>query len=699
MSSILFSNFNKTFSRLKHRNIILYGLNNISVSIIKNNRNFRILGIEYKEKKKIKGIKKIKIEKNLHFKPIVIITTKSESAKIIYIELSSKFKKKVEIFFLDGSKELAKINYNNLNYNQLNLSKLKKKILKYNVISFDLFDTLLHRNCSKPRDLIDFIGGNKNVLNYKNFTELRLLTQSKLEKNGRSAHIIDIYNSLNKRLKLPQYKIKKLIKIECDYEKNFTLVNKCIKKVFDLCIKNKKKIYITTDFHLSKKEIGKILKFHKIFGYKEIISSCDYGLFKADGDLFKVLKRKAREKNIIHIGDNLKSDIFGPRIEKIKSYKISTPRDLILNSNIQDIYANIKNDNDKICAGLIQNKLYEFSSNNLKMSKNYKSFNISLEDFGYIFIGNIIYEYLLWISHQIQINKISNIFFASREGYFLSRIFNKFFNSNYKNVKYLRASRFLADNISFKNINDITESFKKHRYQGNFKNLLLNRFDIQINKNDPYKKLIINTKTDLKKLSSLLGNYIEKILNNSNKWRNQYLKYISCSKNSSNKIAICDISLFSTLQRSLGKISKNHYYGFYIPTQTNYEEKDKIKFMKIDERFEKNYFVLESILTAPHGSFKYIKKNHKFIYQKKRSNQKFFKNRIKIINGVIKYIQDVHKLNKENNFTKKNFQFGQMNNYLFSQFKNQLFNYDKKLFQSLYFDNSYVRTDENKIKI
>ena len=130
MSSILFSNFNKTFSRLKHRNIILYGLNNISVSIIKNNRNFRILGIEYKEKKKIKGIKKIKIEKNLHFKPIVIITTKSESAKIIYIELSSKFKKKVEIFFLDGSKELAKINYNNLNYNQLNLSKLKKKNFK-----------------------------------------------------------------------------------------------------------------------------------------------------------------------------------------------------------------------------------------------------------------------------------------------------------------------------------------------------------------------------------------------------------------------------------------------------------------------------------------------------------------------------------------------------------------------------------------
>ena len=40
----------------------------------------------------------------------------------------------------------------------------------------------------------------------------------------------------------------------------------------------------------------KILKFHKIFGYKEIISSCDFGIFKENGNLFKVLKKKTKEK-------------------------------------------------------------------------------------------------------------------------------------------------------------------------------------------------------------------------------------------------------------------------------------------------------------------------------------------------------------------------------------------------------------------
>ena len=46
-----------------------------------------------------------------------------------------------------------------------------------------------------------------------------------------------------------------------------------------------------------------------------------------------------------------------------------------------------------------------------------------------------------------------------------------------------------------------------------------------------------------------------------------------------------------------------------------------------------------------------------------------------------------------------NFEFGKINNYLFSQMNNNIFKIDKKLFQSLYFDNLYVRVKENKISI
>jgi hypothetical protein len=95
MSSQIYSDFKKKFFRLEHRNIILYGLNNNSLSIFRDNTNFKILGIEYNEKIKIKNIKKIKIRNNLKYKPIIVITTKNESAKIIFLELKSKFENKI----------------------------------------------------------------------------------------------------------------------------------------------------------------------------------------------------------------------------------------------------------------------------------------------------------------------------------------------------------------------------------------------------------------------------------------------------------------------------------------------------------------------------------------------------------------------------------------------------------------------------
>ena len=700
MSSKIYLDFKEKFLRLKHRNIILYGLNNISQSILRNNKNFKLLGVEYDETIEIKKIKKIKIKNNLKYNPIIIITTKNESAKIIFLELKSRFENKIEIFFLDGSKELAKINQINLNYNRLNLEKLEKVILKYDIVSFDLFDTLINRNCSKPRDIIHFLGKDKHVKQIKKFSELRLVTQSNLEKSGKSFNIKEIYNILNKKLKLSKKKINQLIQNEINFEKKFSTINNGIKKIYELCKINKKIIYITSDFHFPKKDLKDILNLHKITGYKEIISSCDYGYFKSGGKLFKILKKKNKSKNIIHIGDNIKADINASKNESIKPFRIYSPREIVMNSNIRDIFGNIKNDNDKICVGLIQNKLQSYTENNLKMTNNYKSFKISLEDFGYIFLGNIIFEYLEWVNKEAENKKIPNIFFASREGYFLSKIYKKNFEVKNTNILYLRSSRFIADNISYKKTSDIYNSFKNHRYHGTFKNLLLHRFNVKINKNDKNKNLEINTKIDLKILPKFLKNYETIILNNSKNWREKYTRYLAKSKKINNKIAICDISLFATLQNSLSKITSNDYYGFYIPTQANYKETKKIKFMKLDEKFEKSFFILESILTAPHGSFLYLEKNTKFIYQKKMSNQKFFNNRKIIIKGVEKYIRTMKMLKNENNiYSKKDFEFGTVNGYLFSQIKNKIFNFDKRLFQSLYFDNMYVRIDENKINI
>ena len=700
MSLNIYNNFKKKFHRLKHKHIILYGLNYNSLEIYRKNKDFKIVGIDCNEKIIPKNIKKVSIKKHLKIRPIIVITTKHDSSKIIFSELKSKFNSNIEIFFLDGSNEVSKINSKKVGYNIQDIKKLSKLVKNFDVISFDLFDTLIFRNCSKPRDLfeiLEFYYKEKYQRKIK-FSELRLSVQTKLEKDGKSVNIYEIYNYLNKKLNLSKNKLIKVIDTEILLEKLLSNPNKGLIKIFNLCKKKKKKIYITSDFHLPKKILKDILDYNKIVGYEDIISSCDYGFFKKGGKLFDVLKNRNINKKILHIGDNIDSDILGSKKSGIKSFKIFTSRELILNSNLNDVYGHIQNNNDRLCLGLLQNKLYEISLDIKNLKNNKRSIKISLENFGYFFLGNLIFEYLQWVKNETKKRSINNLLFASREGYFLSKIYKEFFSNKKQNVHYFKSSRFAAHNISFENKNDIINSFKKHRFFGSFKDLLKNRFGINPNKDEKNNNLIINTDRN-NNLDKLLQNYISLILNNSKKRKKNYLNYLKQLIINGN-IAICDISLFATIQNALNKVTKYNLTGFYIPTQSNYIETKNIKFMKLNKSFEKKYFILESILTAPHGTFLYIDNKLRFIHEKKMSNQKYFKNREKIIIGVKNYINDIQKLNFVNNINyKDHYNFGIINNYLFNQINNKFFYYDNKIFNSLYFDNKFVRKDENKISI
>ena len=348
--------------------------------------------------------------------------------------------------------------------------------------------------------------------------------------------------------------------------------------------------------------------------------------------------------------------------------------------------------------GLFSSKIYDLISS-VDNLHNKKRIKISSENFGYIFLGHLLFEYLEWLNFTVKTNKINNIFFCSREGFFLKKIYQKFFQDNKVNLVYFKTSRFLSYNISFFKTEDIIDSFKFHRFSGTFKDLLLNRFGIKIDKKNKNCYEIINSNNNIKKIKILLKPFINLILENSKKLRFSYRIYIN-KITKKNKIAISDISLFSTVQRSLQKINNLKYFGIYIPTQTNYKERYNMKFMKISKNFEKKYFILESILTAPHGSYLYLDNNLKFKLSPKKKNQKKFLVRNFIIDGVIKYFKDIIYLKKLYNlypYNKKSYSFGVSKDYLFDQLDNNIFLFDKRMLNSLYFDNLLVRSDENKI--
>lgn len=84
-----------------------------------------------------------------------------------------------------------------------------------------------------------------------------------------------------------------------------------------------RRIIITSDMYLPGSSIRKIVEKHGIDRYvDELIVSCDYGITKNSGDLFRVVIEKAGvpPDRILHVGDNWNNDVVQARGHGLKAF-------------------------------------------------------------------------------------------------------------------------------------------------------------------------------------------------------------------------------------------------------------------------------------------------------------------------------------------------------------------------------------------
>jgi hypothetical protein len=182
---------------------------------------------------------------------------------------------------------------NGLNY----LFKEDVKILNpYNYIknSFDVFDTIIARQCKDPRDIFDIV---ENNFPYKNFKNIRIeserIAYEKYNINMNIDHIYEVFKMLtNDNIeKIKDYEINKEIEYSIPIVSN---INKI--KPGD--------IYVS-DMYLKPEHIYKLLSHHKInIDNKLYVTSCG----KSTGKIYESLLKKYSIQ--MHTGDNYHSDII-----------------------------------------------------------------------------------------------------------------------------------------------------------------------------------------------------------------------------------------------------------------------------------------------------------------------------------------------------------------------------------------------------
>ena len=143
----------------------------------------------------------------------------------------------------------------------------------YKVVSFDIFDTLLKRNVSKPTDVFGYI---EQKFGIENFKQKRIEAEriARSQSFDSEISLMDIYN---------QYGID-YSNVELQAESELLTLNQDMFLVFQEAVKNKT-VILTSDMYLPETFIVDILNREGITGYHKLYLSSTVGVTKNNGKI------------------------------------------------------------------------------------------------------------------------------------------------------------------------------------------------------------------------------------------------------------------------------------------------------------------------------------------------------------------------------------------------------------------------------
>lgn len=308
--------------------------------------------------------------------------------------------------------------------------------------------------------------------------------------------------------------------------------------------------------------------------------------------------------------------------------------------------------------------------NNIKQPKTF-------EELGYIFFGPLLYNFFLWLDEES--SGSDKILFNSREGFFLEKLYRLFRKKdNLADLVYFKTSRKLSSIVACVNPEDIYNTFQHHRYYGKLSSLLTDRFGINPNIDTDY---VLDTRMSIPNLDL----YVDEILYNAERVRNEYSKYVFDVVGDSKKILMVDSGYQGTTQYYIQKAYGLTFKGRYITFKGNkYLTDVKGLYDFNTTQFPQNIIFFESVFTDSVGTYIDID-NGCFVNEDIEENTHFFNEKEQIVAGIAQFILDEKIISIE------------QADYIFNLMCTRDFVQDKKLMDIFYHDNYYTRDRVRKI--
>ncbi|WP_455089715.1 hypothetical protein [Peptoanaerobacter stomatis] len=645
--------FKTNFEKFKNKNIVLYGIGKNTKLILDNFSDYNIVSLmdSNEEGNTIYGKRVISKKQAIELNPIIIIIARFSVVDIIYRRISDlSDEHNISIYDISGKLIKNNLDFKMIDdeYFSMNFSDLKRRAFASDIISFDIFDTLIARKIYEPNNIFKIV---ENILLskkiYIDFYKNRI---DSFKECGKYADIDDIYKKFSEKIDSSySHEIENIKKLELDIERKFFYKRSKIVCLLKSLKKYGKKIFLISDMYYTENILKDVLSHLGINEYDYIFVSCEEKAEKEEGSLYKKYLNYLKENNLngklLHIGDNIIADVEFAEKYDIPTFYYLNSNELILKSSIRSLLSKSDTIFSKISIGLIKKRLFDdpFSLSDTKGIPQIRE----LKDIGYLVFGSIVTNFMIFFIKNIINKRIDLVLFPSRDGYLISKIYEKIRDKFYFLPKcvYFRASRRACQFMNIQDIDDIKE-------------ILNSDVSGDLHKSLEYK-LNIKIPEDLKSREDINKFVLDRadiIINNSAEQRNYYIDYmkdLGILDRELNNIAIFDFVAKGSVQYYLSKILNINFCGYYFATMNLNEKWDKYEFAKSNintlhgnitsyentSEFSKNYLLMETILQDDKGTFFEIDKSKNIIFSSSRNSLEI-ECISKIQDGIIEFVED-----------------------------------------------------------
>lgn len=167
----------------------------------------------------------------------------------------------------------------------------------YKAVAFDIFDTLLKRDCAHPADLFALMEVTHQAA--LGFAEARVAAEAENRQTlGREVTLAEIYAHPALRGTDPA--------AECAAELAMIAPNRPVAQAAAACHARGQKVYAVSDMYLPKEQIEAMLQKCGLDFLDGVFVSCEYRVQKRSGKLFKLFLQQTalRPAEVLFVGDS-----------------------------------------------------------------------------------------------------------------------------------------------------------------------------------------------------------------------------------------------------------------------------------------------------------------------------------------------------------------------------------------------------------